>query len=342
MKVFVAGATGVLGRPLVRALVADGHEVTGLTRYAHKRASIEGLGARAAVADALDADALARVVREAQPTHVVHLLTALPPAGAYRPRGLRPTNRVRIEGTANLLRAARAAEARRVVAESFVGVYGTVRLERAWTEEDPMPEVGRGPLREAVLAMRSLEAQLLHARVDGLETVALRYGLFYGADVPAVRILADMLRAGKVYLPRGADGVASFIHVDDAVSATMAALEAASPSAVYNVVDDDPLPLDAYVRLLAASVGAPAPRSMPSWILDLVAPVIARASFARVPLSNLKARRELGWTPAHPSVRGALPDIARALGDGMQGGRLPQRRLSASAEAGFTPAERAR
>jgi nucleoside-diphosphate-sugar epimerase len=313
MKVFVAGATGVLGRPLVRALIEGGHEVTGLTRSPARRDRIEALGARAAVADALDAASIARVVQEAAPTHVVHVLTALPPAGPMRPRDLRATNLVRTRGTANLLHAAREAGARRVVAESFLGVYGAAGFDRPRGEDEPLPPPGRGSLREAVLALRAMETQLLEARAAGLETVALRYGGFYGPGVPGLSGLGHALRARKVFVPRGANGVASFIHVDDAVTATVAALEHPAPSAVYNVVDDEPIALTAYLAAAAAAFGAPPPRSLPAWIVGLAAPVIAAAAFMRVPLSNAKAKAELGWRPAYPSVRESLAAVVAAM-----------------------------
>ena len=313
MKIFVAGATGVLGQPLVRALVAGGHEVTGLTRTPGRRALIEGLGARAAVADALDADDLLRVVRAAAPTHVVHLLTALPPAGVMRPRDLRATNHLRILGTANLLRAARAAGSSRIVAESFLAVYGAADFGEPRGEDEPLPTVGGGPMKDTIGALRSLEEQLLAARGTGLETVALRYGLLYGPDVPALAALGRLLRARKVFVPRGATGIASFVHVDDAVQATVAALEHPAPAPTYNVVDDQPMALADYLSLAAAAFAAPPPRTMPAWIFQLAAPVMAHAAFTRLPLSNAKARRELGWTPAHPTLAEGLPAVAAAM-----------------------------
>jgi nucleoside-diphosphate-sugar epimerase len=313
MKIFVAGATGVLGRPLVMALVDRGHAVTGLTRSPSRRDLVEALGARAAVADALDAEALARVVRDAAPSHVVHVLTALPPAGPLRPRDLRATNLVRTRGTANLLRAAREAGARRVVGESFLGVYGAADFDRPRGEDEPLPPPGPGATRETVLALRSMEEQLLDARASGLETVALRFGLFYGPGVPALAALGQALRARKVLVPRGANGVASFIHVDDAVTATVAALEHPAPAATYNVVDDEPIALTAYLATAAAAFGAPPPRTLPAWIVGLAAPVIARAAFTRVPLSNARAKAELGWRPAHPSVSESMAAVVASM-----------------------------
>ncbi|HEX5000763.1 MAG TPA: NAD(P)-dependent oxidoreductase, partial [Terriglobia bacterium] len=230
MKVFIAGATGVLGRRLAQRLVAAGHEVTGLTRSPERGAVLTAIGARAAVADALDYEALNKAVQDARPTHVAHLLTALPPGGAIRPSGLVQTNRLRIDGTASLLRAAISVGARRLVAESFVAVYGAADFEAPRDEADPLPPAGNGPLRETVLALRSLEEQLRVARERGaIETVALRFGLLYGKGVPSVEETLRQIRAGRIATPRGATGVASFVHVDDAVSAIVAALEHEAP-----------------------------------------------------------------------------------------------------------------
>ena len=331
MKVLIAGATGALGQPLVRALVRRRHDVIGLTRTAAKRPLLESLGARVAVADALDADRLHAVVAEAAPSHVVHLLTALPAAGPMRARDLRATNALRVHGTANLLRAAIDARVSRLVAESFLAVYGRLRqgsgeprrseaeagrvdFDRPRDEETPLAPVPGGGFREAALALRSLEDQLARARAaKQIETVALRYGGIYGPDVPSLQALVQLLRAKRVFLPRGANGVTSFVHVDDAAEATIAALEHPSPSAVYNIVDDKPMPLVQFVGMLASAVGAPPPRSMPAWVFRLVAPLLAEAVSVRMPLSNAKAKRELGWTLAHPNVTDGLRDLGARL-----------------------------
>jgi len=187
MKVLIAGATGAIGRPLVRALVRQGHEVIGMTRTAAKRPLVESLGARAAIADALDGDGLAKVVAEVAPSHVVHLLTALPAAGPMRARDLRSTNALRVHGTANLLRAAIGARVSRIVAESFIGIYGRADFDRPRGEDAPLASVPDGGFREAVLALRSLEEQLARARESKqIETVVLRYGGIYGPEVPSL------------------------------------------------------------------------------------------------------------------------------------------------------------
>jgi 2-alkyl-3-oxoalkanoate reductase len=315
MKIFVAGSTGALGRPVVRRLVARGHEVVGLTRHAGKRGLLAGLGARPAVADALDSAGLAAAVREARPEVVLHLLTALPPDGPLRPAHLRATNALRTLGTANLLQAAVAAGARRLVAESFVGVYGAARFAAPQDEDAalPPPPAG-GPFKDGVAAMRALEDQLRDARREGrLETASLRIGFFYGADVPSTRWMARSLARKRMFVPRGADGIGAFVHIEDAAAAVVAAAESASVSAVYNVVDDQPMALTTFFTLAAQAFGTPPPRPVPAWLVRLLAPVPAVGSSARLVLSNARARRELGWRPAYPTVREGLAEVAAAL-----------------------------
>jgi nucleoside-diphosphate-sugar epimerase len=314
VKVFVAGATGVLGRPLVRMLVGRGDEVVGLTRVAGKRRLIEALGAQAAVADVLDADAIARELKAAAPTHVVHALTALPPQGPLRLGDLKATNLLRTKGTANLLAAAIGAGAGRLVAESFLGVYGPVSFDHAVTEDVRLPPPPPPPWREAVQALRSLEEQLAEARRAGrIETVVLRFGLFYGPEVPSTIGLARRLMRRQPVAPRGASGVGSFIHEGDAAAAVVAALDAPAPGAVYNIADDEPTALADYLRLTATALGTPPPRTVPSWLVRLLAPVPAAMASVRLPLSNAKAREELRWAPRFPTLRDGLRDVAAKL-----------------------------
>jgi len=308
MKVLVAGATGALGVPLVRALVQRGHDVIGLTRSLSKRAMLEPLGARVAIGNALDADDMRRVVAEAAPTHLVHMLTALPPAGPMRPRDLWPTSELRVHGTANLLRAAIDAGVTRIVAESFIGIYGRAAFDRPRSEDEPLPPPISGPFAEADAAIRSMEDQLRRARdAKQIDTVALRFGGVYGPEVASMQATLHMLRTKRLFLPRAAErGLMPFVHVDDAASATIAALEHPRPSAVYNVVDDRPMSLPAFLTLAAATIGAPPPRTMPALIFRLIAPLMAEAIEIRMPLSNAKAKRELGWTLVYPTAQDGL------------------------------------
>lgn len=318
MRVFVAGATGTLGRPLVRALVQKGYEVVGLTRSSVGRAQIEKLGARAVVADALDAAGLLSVVQAAPPTHVAHVLTALPAAGPMRARDLRATNTLRTTGTRNLLRAAIAAGARRMVAESFMGVYGAIARGASGAppvldESASLPDPPPGLLRPTILALRDKETQLRDAAGSGaLETVALRFAAFYGPGVPSTEGAVAQIRKGRVLAPAG-DGVVSFIHIDDAVSATIAALEAPSPGHAYNVADDRPMTIYQFMTIAAAAFGGRPPRRVPQWLLRILAPVPAAAASYQLALSNARLKRELGWALRHPTAIEGLRQTADVL-----------------------------
>ncbi|MBB4639614.1 NAD-dependent epimerase/dehydratase family protein [Longimicrobium terrae] len=315
MRVFVAGATGTLGVPVVRALVAAGHHVTGLTRSAEKRGMLERLGAVPAIADALDAAALDRVVREAAPTHVLHLLTALPRNGPVRLAHVRPTLRLKTEGTANLLKAAIAAGAKRMVGESIIYAYGFA-ADRLVTEADPPGGPEAVPwLNEVVAGTRSLEDQMLAADRAGLiEAIPLRFGFFYGAESPSTEFSMRMLRMRGLPVVRGADdGRAGFIHLDDATSATIAALERGRAGEIYNVVDSDPVSMNEFFRRAARESGAPAPWRLPLWIARLTMPYAATMMTTRLAVSNEKAIRDLGWQPVYPSSVDGLKQVVRAL-----------------------------
>lgn len=314
MRIFVAGATGTLGRPVVRALVKNGHEVVGLTRTQDGARRIRDMGATAVVGNALDRERLTALVVEARPEVVVHLLTALPPAGVMRKGQLRPTNELRTSGTANLIAAALAAHSRRIVAESFIGVYATGHIDRLLREDDPLPPVPDGPVKNTILALRSLEEQLASATdAKGIETVALRIGLLYGSDVPSTRLMIDQMKAGKMFLPAGLSGVASFVHNDDAAAAVVAAIERPNVTGVYNIADDKPTAMRDFILRLGAAASAPRPRAIPNWVVRLAAPVIAAMGSANLPLDNSRARRELGWTLRYPSIDEGLADLRGVL-----------------------------
>jgi nucleoside-diphosphate-sugar epimerase len=297
MKVFVAGGTGTIGVPLVRALVAAGHEVTALTRSPEKAAHVRALGAQAAVADALDAEALARAVLDARPTHVIHQLTALPKEGIRRPEQLTPTNRLRDDGTRNLLAAAIRAGARRLVAGSFAPLLGV--------PEDVPPGV-----REGVEAVRSMEAQVVGAAKQGLiEGVVLRYGLWYGPGNPATEKIAGLVRRRLMPVVRHDQGLLPWIHIDDVVSATVAALDRGRSGAVYAIVDDQPASMSDIVREIARRSGAPRPIAVPAWVLRLASPYMAGFLSMRLALSNQEARADLGWRPAYPTLREGVSQL---------------------------------
>ena len=302
MRVFVAGGSGAIGVPLVRALVEAGHQVTALTRSPGKEQALRALGATAATADALDAAALGAVVEAARPTHVIHQLTALPKGGGVRrARDLAPTNRLRIEGTRHLLDAAVAAGATRFVVGSFA------------------PMQGIGPdapadFRAGVEAVDSMESQVLEASRSGsIEGIVLRYGLFYGPGNPATEMMIALIRRRMLPVVRGDRSLLPWIHIADAVSATVAALGSGEAGSAYDIVDDRPVSMTEMVRAMADYAAAPPPLTVPAWLPRLLAPYVAEISSLRLPLSNTKARAELGWRPAFPTCRDGLAEmVARA------------------------------
>jgi nucleoside-diphosphate-sugar epimerase len=299
MKVFVAGASGAIGIPLVRALLAARHEVIALTRTPDKAAMLRGLGATPAVADALDAAALERVVVDARPTHVIHQLTALPKAGVRTAGDLVPTNRLRVEGTHNLIAAAATAGSKRLIIGSFAPLHANIA--------NVPPEMQAG-----IDAVRSMEAQALDAAKRGvLEAVVLRYGLFYGPDNPATQHMIALARKRMLPVVRGDRSLLPFIHIDDAVSATVASLTRGQSGATYDIVDDHAASMTEMVVDLAKEVGAKRPITVPSWLPKLLAPYLARITSLRVPLSNAEARADLGWAPSYPSYREGLRDVVR-------------------------------
>ncbi len=295
MKVFVAGASGTIGVPLVRALVKAGHDVTAMTRTPSKQESLRALGAKPVVADALDAAAVTRVVAAAAPDVVIHQLTALPKAGGVkRAADLEPTNRLRIDGTRNLVSAAVAAHARRIIVGSFA-------LLRAAGPDTPAAS------RAGAEAVGSMESQILEASRRGLiEGVVLRYGLFYGPDNPATKNMITMARRRMLPVIRGDRSLLPVIHVDDAVSATLAALDHGEPGGVYEIVDDRPVSMTDIVTTLADRVGAPRPFTVPAWLPRLLAPYMAQITSIRLPLSNAAARTALGWRPRYPTIDDGL------------------------------------
>jgi len=305
MKVFVAGATGAIGKQLVPMLAERGHEVTGMTRTPAKQDQIQLLGARPVVADALDPEAVAQAVAEAGPEVVIHELTAID-AGSVRrsiDKAFAQTNRLRTEGTDHLLAAAKAAGARRFIVQSFAGwpyarIGGPIK-----TEEDPLDDSPPKQVRETLAGIRHLERTVTGA--EGIEGLALRYGGFYGPGT-SLGLNPDgeqieMLRKRRLPVVGSGAGIWSLIHIEDAAAATAAAVERGAPG-VYNVVDDEPVPVSVVLPELAKVIGAKPPRHVPRWLGRLIAGEAAVIMMTEVRgASNEKAKRELGWELRYPS-----------------------------------------
>ena len=300
MNVLVAGASGAIGMPLVCALVAANHQVTALTRSTGKQDKLRALGASVAVADALNREELIAAVSAAQPTHVIHQLTALPKGGPRRQGDLHATNRLRVDGTRNLLDAAIQAHAKRFIVGSFA-----ILADRG--------AVSEAPHDEAAAAVRSMESQVLEANRRGsIEGVILRYGMFYGSETPSTAAMIDMVRKRRLPVVRGDAGQLPLIQVDDAASATVLALDHAPAGATYDIVDDQAVSLTEIADAIAGFTGAARPLRVPAWLPRLVAPYMARMTSIRMPLSNAKAKAELGWRPKYSTMREGLAQILSA------------------------------
>jgi nucleoside-diphosphate-sugar epimerase len=303
VRVFVAGAGGAIGRPLIPRLVAAGHEVTGMTRSEASAEGVRSSGANAAVVDVFDSDALRAALEDARAEVIVHELTALPDRLDFKQQDLyAATNRIRTEGTRNLLDAARAAGARRVVCQSIAFAY---RPEGAAikTEDDELLDSAPGGFGSGVQALREMESMVLGA--DGIDGLVLRYGFFYGPGTyygENGSTTADVRRRRMPVVGKGT-GVFSFVHVDDAADATVAAVERGA-AGVYNVVDDEPALMREWMPVFAKAAGAKRPMRAPVWLAKLVAGrAVAGFALELRGASNEKAKRELGWQPGHPSWR---------------------------------------
>jgi nucleoside-diphosphate-sugar epimerase len=303
MRVFVAGATGAIGRQLVPRLVAAGHEVHGMTRSESKRAMLSEMGAVPVVADALDPDQVADAVSRTRPEVIVHQLTAIGAVDTrHFERSFAPTNRLRTEGTDHLLSAGQAVGVRRFVAQSHIVAYARTGAALK-TEDDPYDPSPVGAMRANLVAIRHLENAVLGARWT--EGVVLRYGWFYG---PGTSLASDgdqfeLVRKRRVPLVGSGAAVWSFIHVGDAAEATVAAVEHGRRG-VYNVVDDEPAPVAEWLPALAQTLGAKQPMHVPRFIGRLLAGEPAAVMMTELRgVSNAKAKRELAWRPAHPTWR---------------------------------------
>ncbi|MET7475249.1 NAD(P)-dependent oxidoreductase [Streptomyces sp. NPDC005648] len=302
VRVFVAGGSGVIGRRLVPRLVARGHQVTATTTNAAKLGLLRRLGAAGVVMDGLDAVSVGEAVARARPDAIVHQMTAISVAHAGRPdlrhpdRWFARTNRLRTEGTDHLLAAAEATGVSHVVAQGHAGWNGVRRGGWVKTEEDPLDLLEGTPAQVGMEALRQMEEAVLKAG-----GAVLRYGAFYGPG--AIDDQVALVRKRRYPLVGSAAGYSSWIHLDDAASATVLAVEQRARG-IFNIVDDEPAPADDWLPYLAECAGAKRPIRVPKWLARLLAgdQAVIIMTEGRG-FSNAKAKRELGWEPSHPSWR---------------------------------------
>jgi len=293
MRVLVAGATSVPGRPLLPELVARGHDVVGMTSSAVKTDQIAATGARPLVADVFDADGLGKALAAVAPEVVVSLLTTLPKLGPKRPKDFEPAKRLWSTGVSNLVDAARRAGVRRIVAESMAFAYGYPTTGPASVDEsDPYPGPPPKGGAEMLAAMRGMEQNVL-----SFGGIVLRYGVFYGPGVPHDEVFRRLAKWCLLPAMTGR-GILPWIHIDDVAAATATALDRGRGGQMYNIVDDRPQPFGDYVRELAAQLHRPRPLPLSHRLVGLFASYPALAfGTTWLPLSNAKAKEELGWTP---------------------------------------------
>jgi nucleoside-diphosphate-sugar epimerase len=302
MRVFVAGGTGAVGRRLVPQLVARGHQVTATTTGPGKLGLLEQLGADAVVMDGLDAVSVGEAVAKARPDAIVHEMTGLSAAHAGKidtkhfDRWFATTNRLRIEGTDHLLAAAEATGVSHFVAQSYAGWNGIRKGGWVKTEEDPLDPLAETGFRTVAEAIRYVEDVVVKAG-----GVILRHGTLYGPGSMDYQV--ELLRKRQFPLIGGGTGYSSWVHLEDAASAAVLAVEKEARG-VFNIVDDEPAPASEWLPYLAACAGAKRPMNIPKWLARLVAgDVVATMMTEGRGFSNAKAKRELGWKPRYASWR---------------------------------------
>jgi nucleoside-diphosphate-sugar epimerase len=324
MKILVAGASGAMGRALAPLLVRAGHDVVGMVQRPRSVEVVHALGAEPRTVDALDAEAVLRCFRETRPQVVIHQLTAIPAALDMRHfyRDFALTNLLRIEGTRNLMAAAVDVGATHFLAQSFAGwTYGRSRNgkkpvatkpgTKLKTEEDPLDPDPPAKLRSTLDAQKTLEqAVLSESRIMG---TVLRYGPFYGPHTSIAKdgSIVQAVRRRKLPLVGEGAGIWSFVHIEDAASATAAAVESGR-GGVYNVVDDEPAPVSEWLSFLAHCAHAQPPRQVSAWMARLLIGEHAVAMMNEIRgVSNAKIKRELGWTPRWPTWRDGFRDVLK-------------------------------
>jgi nucleoside-diphosphate-sugar epimerase len=307
MRVFVAGASGALGSRLVPQLINAGHEVTGSHHSPASAELLRRLGAKPVMLDLLDASAVRDAVLESAPEAIVHEVTALGNAtwGRNFDKVFARTNQLRTKGTDALLAAAREADVCRFIAQSFASYRYARQGGPIKTEDDPLHPTAPANAQESFAAMNYLEQA-----VTDFGGIVLRYGGFYGAANDG---LIEPVRRRLYPIIGDGGGITSWIHLEDAASATVLALEHDGP-AIYNIVDDEPAPLREWLPVFAQALGAKPPRHFPTWLARLFAgeAAVVMGTDARG-ASNAKAKRELAWTPHYPSWREGFPAVYSAL-----------------------------
>jgi 2-alkyl-3-oxoalkanoate reductase len=320
MKVFLAGGSGAMGKRLIPKFLFAGHEVVATTRSESRADELHRLGAEAVIVDALDRAAVMQAVMRSEPEAIVHQLTALAGQSDFKhfDRTFALTNRLRTEGTDHLVDAAQAAGVQRLMAQSY-GNWNYARSGTApKTEEDPLDPHPPANQAESLKAIRHLESRVLSA--DGLDGIVLRYGAFYGPGT-GLEIggdMAELVRKRRFPVVGDGGGQWSFIHIDDAAEATVAALEHGRPG-IYNIVDDEPVSASDWLPELARRLGAKPPRSVPVWLGRLAAGEVGVSMMTQIRgASNDKAKRELGWSPRYSTYR---EGFAEGLAEGSNASR---------------------
>ena len=314
MKVFVAGASGAVGTPLVRELIERGHEVVAMTSSDSKRPALEELGATAVVGDVFNADGMLELVRSARPDGVVNVASKWS-VNPTRVGQVTPANEIRKHGARNMVAAAVAAGARRYVNESMMFIYGYGDRSEPLTESDPPARVKSKGLQRVIDAMVAAEGAVRERTERGeIEGACVRFGLFHGQHADSSRLMLDLVRKRRLPLVGSGDTVRSWIELEDAARAVADTLERAPAGSVYNVVDDEPVTMRDYIGEMVRLTGAKAPRRMPHWLIRLGASYVAAAfGGGRLPVSNTRIKHELGWNPRHPTYREALRPLGVAL-----------------------------
>jgi nucleoside-diphosphate-sugar epimerase len=310
MKIFLAGATGVVGQALIPLLTSHGHSVVGTTRSASKVARLRELGAEPVLVDGLDRDGMRTAVAAARPDAILHQMTALSGDLDLRKfeQTFAPTNALRTRGTDILVEAARENGVERILAQSFAGWPAERTGGPVKTEDDPFDPQPPKQVRSGMDAIKHLERA-----VTGAGGIALRYGGFYG---PRTSFAPggdhwEAVMQRKFPIVGNGGGVWSFAHIDDVASGTLAALESGVPGRIYNIVDDDPAPVREWLPFVAEAIGAPPPRHVPRWVGRLMGEHLVVMMTEIRGASNERARRELGWEPAWPTWREGIPALAR-------------------------------